>query len=196
MQSLSTLKEFFPGLLFFLLVAFTPMPPCVAVTIIEIYNDKAGEGFLDETELTEAQKTFLSGRGNDAETRGEARKNAFEHATSILESRLTNTNTIRVSAKFEIFDGQEDPNDETMCRQNLSGPQTVAFAGPTYYLYPRDRLDAQTGEVESGTGYPYALAEAIRGENFNDQEADIGHKIHQVHSVLLRNSRARLRKTR
>ncbi len=176
MQSLSTLKEFLPGILFFLLAAFAPMLPCVAVTIVEIYNDDAGEGFLDKTELTEAQKAFLSGRENDAETYGEARKNAFEHASSILESRLTNTNTIRVSAKFEIFDGQEDPNDKTMCRQDLSGPQTVAFAGPKYYFYPRDRLDAQPDQVGSGTAYPYALAEAIWRQNLNDQEADIAVK--------------------
>lgn len=60
-----------------------------------------GEGFRDETDLTQAQKDFLSMRGNDDDTRAEARKNAFEHATFILEGNLAGTRTIRVSANPE-----------------------------------------------------------------------------------------------
>ena len=81
-----------------MLVVLAPLPLCVAVTFEAIYDDKDGEGFLDETALMAGDRD----PGNDAETLGDARKKAFEHATSILESRLTNTNTIRISAKFII----------------------------------------------------------------------------------------------
>lgn len=174
MQSLSVAKKLLPGILLFLLAAFAPLLPSAAVTIVEIYEDDAGEGFLDETELTEAEKTFLSGHGNDAETVGEARKKAFEHATSILESTLTNTNTIRISAQFVIYDGQQDPSDETMCRQDLSGRVTLASAEqPRGYGYLSDRFyEGDANNPGLGTAYPYALIEALSGREHNEQEAD------------------------
>ena len=174
MRSLSVAKKLLPGILLFLLAAFAPLLPSAAVTIVEIYEDDAGEGFLDETELTEAEKTFLSGRGNDAKTWGEARKKAFEHATSILESTLANTNTIRINAQFVIYDDQQDPSDETMCRQDLPGTLTVASGWSRGHIYPGSRLDeGDANDPGLGTGYPLALIEALSGRQFNEQEADI-----------------------
>ena len=174
MRSLSFAKKILPGILLFLLAAFAPLLPSAAVTIVEIYEDAAGKGFFDETELTEAEKTFLSGRGNDAETRGEARKKAFEHATSILESTLTNTNTIRISAQFVIYDGQQDPSDETICRQDLSGRVTLASAGPRGYGWFVNRFnEGDANNPGLGTTYPSALLEALSGEESNGQNADI-----------------------
>ena len=173
MQPLSVAKKLLPGILFLLLAVFAPLPRCVAVEIEEIYDDDAGEGFLDETELTQTKKTFLSGRGNDAETLGEARKNAFGHAASILESTLTNTNTIRISVKFEIPEGEEDPDNPGECLTSLD-IVTVASARPTghgYFTARIDRGDAnRTGSV---TYFPLALAEAISGQELNDQDADM-----------------------
>ena len=173
MQSLSVAKKLLPGILFLLLAVSAPMPPCVAVTIEEIYGDDTGEGFKDETDLTQAEKNLISPSGNDAETLGEARTKAFEHATSILESALTNNSTIRISTRFGFFTGQEDPNNPGECLA-ISGTITIATAGPTGYGYPGDRLDeGDTNRVGLGTAYPYALYEAISGIEFNAQDADI-----------------------
>lgn len=174
MQPLSVAKKLFPGILFLLLAVFSPLPRCLAVTIVEIYDDDAGEGFLDQTALTQDEKASLAELGNDADTVGEARKNAFEHATSILENRLANTNTIRVSAKFTIFPGQEDPNDPDKCGELPRGIFTVAVAGPRGQAYPGDRLvEGDASNPGLGTGYPPALFEALSGENFNGQDTDI-----------------------
>ena len=105
MQSLRVATKLLPGILFLLLAVSAPLPLCIAVTVEEIYDDGSGEGFKDGTDLTQTEKTFLAGRRNDADTLGEARKNAFEHAIFILESGLTNTNTIRISTEFVIFSG-------------------------------------------------------------------------------------------
>ena len=173
MQSLSVVKKLLPGLLFLLLAAMVPLRPCVAVTVEEIYDDNAGEGFKDVTDLTQAEKDLISPNGNDAETLGEARTKAFEYATSLLESTLTNSSTIRISAKFEILPGQEDSNDPPGCRRNL-GPTTIAAAQPTGVGYPANRLDeGDTNRVGLGTAYPYALFEATSGIEFNAQEADL-----------------------
>ena len=173
MQSLSVANKLLPGIFFLLLAVFSPLSPCVAVTIEEIYDDDDGEGFLDETELTQAEKDFLSRRGNDAETLGEARKNAFEHATSLLESTLTNTNTIRIGVEFVIFSSQEDPNNQGECLIT-TGTFTAALAGSRGRGYPSDRLDeGDENRLGLGTAYPLALHEALLGREFNEQEADI-----------------------
>ena len=173
MQSLSVASKLLPGILFLLLAVFSPLPTCVAVTIEEIYDDDDGEGFLDETELTQTQKDLLAADGNDAETLGEARKNAFEHATSLLESRLTNTNTVRIGVEFVIFSGQEDPDNQGKCLITTR-TFTAASAGPRGYGYPDGRFDeGDANTVGVATAYPLALYEAISGEELNDQEADI-----------------------
>ena len=173
MYPLSVAKKLLPGILFLLLAVFSPLLPCVAVTIEEIYDDEDGEGFKDETELTQTQKTFLSGRGNNAETLGEARKNAFRHAASILESTLTNTNTIRISAKFEIPGEEEDPDNPGECLTSLD-TITVASARPTGHGYFTARIDkGDANRTGSVTYFPYALAEAISGQELNDQNVDM-----------------------
>ena len=174
MQPLSVANKLLPGILFILLAAFAPPLPGQAVTIEEIYSDDDGEGFKDGTDLTQAEKDFLATLGNDAETLGEARKNAFEHATSILESRLTNTNTIRIGVDFVIFSGQEDPNDPDKCGTLTLGTYTIATAGPGGYGYPDGRfVEGDAGNPGLGTAYPYALIEALSGQQFNGQDADM-----------------------
>ena len=173
MQPLSVANKLLPGILLLLLAAFAPPLPCAAVTIEEIYSDDDGEGFKDETDLTQTQKDLISPSGNDAETLGEARTKAFEHAASILERALAQSNTIRISAKFVIFSGQEDSSDPPGCRSNL-GSTTIATAGPRGYGYRGSRLDeGDTNRTGLGTAYPYALAEALLGKELNGQGADI-----------------------
>lgn len=154
--------------------------PCAAVEILEMYSDAAGEGFKDQTPLTQDQIDMLSERGNNARTLGEARKKAFEHATSILEGRLTSPGTIRIEAKFIFFEGQQDPNNPGECGR-IQGSTTVGFAGPTGYGFHGDRLSveledsdppAQVNPPGLGTGYPYALFEALGYGNLNGPEAD------------------------
>ena len=154
-----------------MLVVLAPLPLCVAVTFEAIYDDKDGEGFKDETALAQVEKEFLSARGNDAETLGDARKKAFEHATSILESRLTNTNTIRISAKFVFFSGQEDPPNSGLC--SISGDFLVGYGGAEEFFYPGNRLDeGDTNNPGLGTAYPIALGEALSGRELSKQEQD------------------------
>ena len=169
MQSLRAVSKLFPGILFLLLVfSFPSPPPCVAVTIEKIYDDETGEGFLDEE-----TKIGDKDPGNDGETLGEARKIAFEHATSILEDILTDTNTIRISAKFAIFRSQADPNDPNRCGRPSSS-YTVAVAKPRGFVYYTDELvEGDADNPGSGTGYPYALFEALEGVELNEEEPDI-----------------------
>lgn len=173
MQPLNLAKKLLPRILFLLLAVMAPLPPCVAVTIEEIYDDNAAEGFKDGTYLTEAEKNLISPSGNDAETLGEARTKAFEHATSLLESTLTNTNTIRISARFVFFSNQKDPSNPGKCLP-ISGRTAVARAGPTGYGYPESRLDeGDADRIGLGTAYPYALYETTSGSELNAQNADI-----------------------
>ena len=176
MRSLSLAKKLLPGALFLLLAVMASLRPCVAVTVEEIYDDTTGEGFKDGTALTQAEKNLISPSGNDAQTLGEARTKAFEYATSLLESTLTNSSTIRVSARFDIFSGQEDPNNPGECLLNL-GMTTIARGGPTGYGYPGNRLDEgdrSLNRLGLGTAYPHALYEAVSGGELNSQqEADL-----------------------
>ena len=179
MQSLNIAKKLLPGILFLLLAVFSPLPRCAAVTIEAIYDDDDGEGFKDETPLAPTLKEFLATRGNDADTLGEARKNAFEYTASLLESRLTNTSTIRIGMEFEIFQGQAKPDNLNQCSLT-SDVITVARARPTGHGFLPGRWeegDPQAPDPQDrigfGTGHPYALAEAIHRREYNDQNADI-----------------------
>ena len=179
MQSLNIAKKLLPGILFLLLAVFSPLPRCAAVTIEAIYDDDDGEGFKDETPLAPTLKEFLATRGNDADTLGEARKNAFEYTASLLESRLTNTNTIRIGMEFVIFQGQAKPDNLNQCSLT-SDVITVARAKPTGHGFLPGRWeegDPQAPDPQDrigfGTGHPYALAEAIHRREYNDQNADL-----------------------
>ena len=86
------------GLLFFLLGVFSVVPESTAVTFRFLYTDVSGIGFNDPTELAQEDKDLLAGSGNNATALGEARKNALEHAASLLGSRLPGENVIRVEA--------------------------------------------------------------------------------------------------
>ena len=155
--------------------------PCAAVVIHEIYSDAPGEGFKDTTPLPQDQRDMLSSLGNNARTLGEARKNAFEHATSTLERRLTNSSTIRIEAEFVFFDGQEDGLNPGECG-DLGNTVVIGFAGPAGYGFHRDRLDVkfynsdpptQIDPPGIGTAYPYALFEALGYPDLNGQGADV-----------------------
>ena len=137
---------FSSGLLFFLLTAFSAVPCCVAVTIKVLYADAPGTGFNDPTELTQEDKKLISDNGNSASTVGQARRNAFEHATRLLEDKLPGANTIRVEASFGSFE------EETTI--------AAAFMRRIVSFGPRDLLHI---------GYPPALAEKITGQAFIDE---------------------------
>ncbi|MCY3985418.1 MAG: hypothetical protein OXF23_00005, partial [Candidatus Dadabacteria bacterium] len=181
MQPLARTEKTLSIILFVLATIFLAERPCAAVEIREIYSDTADEGFNDPTPLTQDQIAMLSARGNTARTLGEARKKAFEYATSTLESRLTNSSIIRIEAEFVFFDEQEDPLNPGQCGQ-LGNIVVVGFAGPTGYGFQGSRLDVEFNNSDPpmqinspglGTGYPYALFEALGHGNLNGQDADI-----------------------
>ena len=130
--------EFSVGVLFFLLILFPSVPYCGAVTIEPLYADAPGAGFNDPTRLTEEKRTLFGDNGNNASTLGQARRNAFEYAASLLESRLPGPNTIRVEVSFESFE------DETTIAS--TGMRQIFSFGPRELLH---------------IGYPPALAERI-----------------------------------
>lgn len=138
--------KFFLGLLFFLLGAFPAATYCDAVTIRAIYTDTQGIGFNDTAGLTEEERALLGGNGNSADTLGQARRNAFEHAARLLERRLPGENTIRVEASFGSFE------DETTVAKTYMR-KAISF-GPEELLH---------------IGYPPALAEKIRGRTIIDE---------------------------
>ena len=134
------------GVLFFLLTIFPAVPYCGAVTIEALYPDAPGTGFNDQSGLTEEKRALLGDNGNNASTLGQARRNAFEHAASLLEDRLPGPNIIRVEASFIPFDEDET----TIARTSIQ--QIISF-GPEELLH---------------IGYPPALAERIKGEKLVD----------------------------
>ena len=136
------------GVLFFLLTVFPAVPYCGAVTIEALYVDAPGTGFNDRTRLTEEKRALLGDNGNNAGTLGQARRNAFEHAASLLESRFPGPNIIRVEASFISFE------DETTIAS--TGMRRIISFGPRELLH---------------IGYPPALAERIRGEKLIDESA-------------------------
>ena len=73
--------------LFLLILFFSPLPECVAVTAQAVYDPRersGGEGFFDET-------------------LGEARRNALERVLCVLENMLRGDFTIRVSAEPPVL---------------------------------------------------------------------------------------------
>ena len=134
------------GLLFFLLGVFSVVPESTAVTFRFLYTDVSGIGFNDPTELAQEDKDLLAGSGNNATALGEARKNALEHAASLLGSRLPGENVIRVEAFFKSF---EDRNVIATTRM-----RRILSFGPEELIH---------------IGYPPALAEIIAKEKLIDE---------------------------
>lgn len=136
------------GLLFFLLTVFPAASYSGAVTIEAIYADVPGIGFNDTTGLTEEERVLLGDNGNNASTLGQARRNAFEHAASLLEQKLPGQNTIRVEVSFGFFE-----DEATVAKTYMRKP--VSF-GPEELLH---------------IAYPPALAEKIAGRALIDESA-------------------------
>ena len=61
---------------------------CSAVTIEILYTDASGVGFKDNEPLTEEQRSLLEETGNNAQTLGQARKNALEYAIGLLGKQV------------------------------------------------------------------------------------------------------------
>lgn len=134
------------GVLFFLLTVFPAVPYSGAVTIEAIYADVPGVGFNDTAVLTEEERALLGDNGNNASTLGQARRNAFEHAASLLAEKLPGPNTIRVEVSFGSF-----KDEDTVAKTYMRNP--ISF-GPEELLH---------------IAYPPALAEKIAGEALIDQ---------------------------
>ena len=115
---------------------------CAAVTIEILYTDASGVGFKDNEPLTEEQRSLLEETGNNAQTLGQARKNALEYAIGLLENKLTSSNAIRVEVSFSSL-----------------GQNVLASAGPKYITY---------FSSAPNIGYATALAENIRSTQLID----------------------------
>ena len=117
---------------------FFPARYGFSITIKPVYVDNPGEGFKNTMALTDRQKQWLSARGNDATTLGELRKNALEHAFSIIEKKIPDQNdSVSVEVSFFLFNSS-------------GGQRTVAQTSRTLL-----RTTAST------VFYTCALAEAI-----------------------------------
>lgn len=134
------------GVLFFLLTVFPAVSYSGAVMIKAIYADVPGVGFNDTAALTEEERVLLGDNGNTASTLGEARRNAFEHAASLLGQKLPGQNTIRVEVSFGSFE-----DEATVAKTYMRKP--VSF-GPEELLH---------------IAYPPALAEKIAGRALIDE---------------------------
>ena len=172
MQSLSDAKKFLPGTLFLLLAIFAPLHPCIVVTVEEIYSDYAGEGFKDETDLTQAEKDLISPSGNDAETLGEAREFAsssnskvvFANALSELESALTSKEA-RESLQFTARDSEEARAELHSARSSLRDYSSHRQKAEAY-------SEVLSGESSFGAGlereYTQAVFSDMRGQGYSD----------------------------
>ena len=160
------MNRFFLTVIFFLL----SVPCCISATIEPIYEDEQGKGFKDETPLTQEERNFLLERGNNAQTLGEARKNAFEHAASVLASRLVTDNTIRVSASFFF---PSTAADQGQCPENSVPVGRGIAEGYIYFPSRLEGGDTSANRLAFGVGYPVSLAEAILGRELNRQGTDI-----------------------
>ncbi len=141
----SEVKNFSAGLLFFLLTVFSAAAYCGAVTIEPIYGDAEGSGFNDASALTEEQRELFGAGGNYADTLGQARKNAFEHAAGLLGGRLPGSNVIRVEVSFSSFE-----NETTVAKAYIG--KSISFGPGLLHI-----------------GYPSALAEKIREKALIDE---------------------------
>ena len=82
-----------------------------SITIKPFYLDNLEEGFKSTSVLSGQEKQSLSATGNNATTLGEARKNALEHAFSIIEKKISSKND-SVSVEVEFFSFNNSPPGE------------------------------------------------------------------------------------
>ncbi len=81
-----------------------------SITIKPFYVDNLEEGFKSTSVLSGQEKQYFSARGNNATTLGEARKNALEHAFSIIEKKISSKND-SVSVEVEFFSFNNSPGE-------------------------------------------------------------------------------------
>ncbi len=150
-------KQFLAGLLFFSLGLFLWTPDSVSITFEPLYADAAGTGFYSRTPLTATEKTLLLAGGNNAQTLGEARRNAFEAVLNLFELWFVGNSTVRVQASF----------------QNLESG-TLATGGPGDLIYSSSNPE--------GPSFHIALAESILEEEINGPtEADVVIRFNERH---------------
>lgn len=141
----------------FLLATVLAVTESAATELIPVYTDARGEGFYDETPMTDN----VARGGTRGSTLGEVRRNAFQNALDILEGliRTNNSRGIRVQASFEDLGGE-----------NAGGGVILAQAGAADFRFlPESRLLAE-GEF---LALPIALSEHILERELNGTEADI-----------------------
>ncbi len=120
-----------------------------AATMQLVVNDPAGEGFNDSTAVTPVG-------GNEGETLGEQRRIALQYAADILGSRIGSPLPIRIVARFESLDCDND-NGATLAR---SSPASFSA-----------NFGAATAQDD--VFYPVALANAMRGRRIANVPNDI-----------------------
>lgn len=149
------------GLLFFLLSVFSAVPQSTAVTFRFLYTDISGIGFNDSTELTQEDKDLLAGSGNNANTLGEARRNALEHATGLLGSKLPGANVIRVEAFFKSFEDRAVVAKTSMRRILSFGPRELLHIG-----YPPALAERIAERELLDESVPHFIMEFSKGLDF------------------------------
>ena len=124
-----------------LVVGLLASSPLSAATFQLINTDSAGVGLNDPTPFTPVG-------GNNAQTLGQARINAFSRALQAWGARISSPVPIRVTASFAPL----------TCTSNMG---TLGQAGPVGYFmnFP--------GAPLANTYYPSALADALGGRNMN-----------------------------
>lgn len=151
-------REFFTVIpILFLLATVLPVAESAATEFIPVYTDARGEGFYDETPMTDN----VARGGTRGSTLGEVRRNAFRNALDILEGliRIDNSLGIRVQASFEDLGGE-----------NAGGRIILAQAGAADFRFLPESPLLPRGEF---LALPIALAEHILERELNRNEADV-----------------------
>ena len=154
-------REFFTVIpILFLLATVLPVTESAATELIPVYRDARGEGFYDETPMTDN----VARGGTRGSTLGEVRRNAFQNALDILEGliRTNNSRGIRVQASFEDMGGE-----------NVGGGITIAGARPAAGLYISGLYESPLLPGGEFLAVPIALAEHMLERELNRNEADV-----------------------
>ncbi|MYH40158.1 MAG: hypothetical protein F4154_04305 [Candidatus Dadabacteria bacterium] len=152
---------FSAGFLLFLLTLLSAVPHSTAVTIRFLYTDVPGVGFNDPTELTQEDKDLLARSGNSAITLGEAKRNALEHAASLLEDKLPGANVIRVETFFKSFEDETVVATTRMRRILNYGPRELHHIG-----YPPALAEKIAQRELLDESIPHFIMEFSRSSDF------------------------------